>query len=232
MRIFFACWTLTALLTLQATANELTEAVRSGNPEKVSQAIAAHPEQVNGGGDQTPLAEAARVDKPLLVKMLLSAGADVNGKDTLGSLQTALHAAAYKGNPEVIQLLLDNHADVNAKSRDGSTPLHMAAREHKPAAAKLLLEHGADPNAVDNPSGFTPLHVAASYRPFAIWVGPEGEAAAKAKVENEYLEVAKSIVANKGDINAKDKQGKTPMQLAIERKNQAFADAIKAMGAQ
>ncbi|KAF1656802.1 Ankyrin repeat domain-containing protein 22, partial [Eudyptes chrysocome] len=61
-----------------------------------------------------------------LIKMLLTAGVDVNATDFSGS--TALHYACEMKNQAVIPLLLEAHADTSVKNRDGETPLDIARR--------------------------------------------------------------------------------------------------------
>ncbi len=55
------------------------------------------------------------------VKALITAGADVNAKDSKG--MTALLGAAMGGNADCLKALIDAGADVNAKDSDGQTAL-------------------------------------------------------------------------------------------------------------
>jgi hypothetical protein len=53
-----------------------------------------------------------QADRSEYVRILLSAGANVNETDNLGS--TALTAAIYNGDPEIVRLLLEANANPNS----------------------------------------------------------------------------------------------------------------------
>ncbi|MGP0076330.1 MAG: ankyrin repeat domain-containing protein [Bryobacteraceae bacterium] len=90
-------------------------------------------------------------------KILLAAGADPNGRDSLGG--TALMYASGQGDDEEVKLLLEHHADVNLKDAKGRTALMYATVGQYVAAIPLLLAHGADPLWRDN-DGLTALDLA------------------------------------------------------------------------
>ena len=77
-----------------------------------------------------------------VVKLLLDAGADVNGKLTgFKSLcWTPLHCLAGDsgGQPEVARLLYDYGADLDAEDLYGHTPIHFARNRRNEALAKQL----------------------------------------------------------------------------------------------
>lgn len=76
-----------------------------------------------------------------LLKILVSAGADLSVKDDRG--RTVLHWAAFWGYTDVAELLLSKGADVNARTVYGETPLHLAARAGQTDMVELLRKHGA-----------------------------------------------------------------------------------------
>lgn len=101
-----------------------------------------------------------------MMKLLISKGASVDGKERLG--RTALHIAVSKCSKDIVQYLVSKGADVNAVRQldwktNGWTPLHEAAARGDVAVATLLLANGAKINAkTDGESGGkTPLSVAA-----------------------------------------------------------------------
>ncbi len=78
---------------------------------------------VDAGDPQTgvpPLALATLFGHPEAVDALIQSGADVNGRDRLGS--TALHGAAFLGHVRSAGLLLDAGADPDTRNSDGATP--------------------------------------------------------------------------------------------------------------
>jgi ankyrin repeat protein len=86
----------------------------------------------------------------------------------------------------------------------GATPLHDAALAGQKAVAELLIEKGAPVNARDRESGATPLHHAASWG---------------------RVEVVQLLLDHGADPTIRNKNGATPLQLAIEN-NQPEAAAL------
>jgi ankyrin repeat protein len=66
------------------------------------------------------------------VKVLLDAGADVNGAARNGD--TALHTAAQSGNVAMIQLLADRGVTLDVQNKAGLTPLDLAMGKRAPGA--------------------------------------------------------------------------------------------------
>jgi|ERR1035441_4601856 ankyrin repeat protein len=87
----------------------------------------------------TPLIWTAELGDTEVVRMLVRAGAGVNGTNSDGA--TPLHFAA---NAEIVQLLIAAGADVNKRSLTRSTPLHHARTAE---VARLLITAGANRNA-------------------------------------------------------------------------------------
>jgi ankyrin repeat protein len=109
------------------------------------------------GTGETPLHAAlssTRQAQPLVVKVLLEAGADPNRK-TIPSVETGafmrdcrtkgetpLHRAAAFASPETIQLLLDGGAKIDAKDANGDSPLGWASWHLRPDAVLRKLCYG------------------------------------------------------------------------------------------
>ncbi|TME95903.1 MAG: ankyrin repeat domain-containing protein [Chloroflexi bacterium] len=74
-----------------------------------------------------PLGTAVFVRSALLARLLLDAGADVNGRFADGSI--ALHSAAVSGDHELIGLLLQRGADRSITNRRGHRPYDVAKDE-------------------------------------------------------------------------------------------------------
>ena len=89
-------------------------------------------------------------------KILLEAGANLNGKDLDG--YSPLHYAAMNERVGLLKVLLDSGARVNAKDDKGATPLHLAAYFYSGdfTTIKALLDAGARINA-NSYRGETPL---------------------------------------------------------------------------
>jgi len=108
------------------------------------------------GNAITALMTASSSGNPEKIRLLISAGADVNAQDRWRS--TALHRAvdatsqpmvATASLLEIIPLLVAAGADVNARDSNGQTALMIAARFRSMDVIKALLAAGADPSICD-----------------------------------------------------------------------------------
>ncbi|KAI1900193.1 hypothetical protein AGOR_G00047490 [Albula goreensis] len=124
-----------AVLTGEYKKDELLEAARSGNEEKLMALLT-----------------------PLNVNCHASDGRKSTSQKMLS---TPLHLAAGYNRVRIVQLLLQHGADVHAKDKGGLVPLHNACSYGHYEVTELLLKHGACVNAMDLWQ-FTPLHEAAS----------------------------------------------------------------------
>jgi ankyrin repeat protein len=156
-----------------------------------------------------------------LMRVLLAHGANPNatlksaalarahtpGEGTLGEGTTPLMRAARNGDAPAMRLLLAHGADPAMVQKNHTTVLMLAAgvgrglgvfaKEYSTEAemldaVKVLIEHHVDVNAV-NDSGQTALHFAAQASD----------------------DVVKLLAANGAKLDAKDKQGRTPLDAAL-----------------
>ena len=140
-----------------------------------------------------PLNKAAFYGYRDVVRLLLAKGADVNPK---GSYETTpLNEAAHSGSVPVVELLLANGAIVDAKDSSGETPIVVAARNNKYNVALLLLAKGKDEKNKSDGAAIL-LNKAIS------------------RVD---VDLAKTVLTNKFDINAKDNEGITPLISAVSQ---------------
>ncbi|WP_207062836.1 ankyrin repeat domain-containing protein [Motiliproteus sp. SC1-56] len=104
-----------------------------------------------------PLHLAAEAGDRAMTRLLLKAGAPVDGRDLFG--YTPLHRAAAAGQVAVVEALLASGADIEARDRTGKTPLLLAVSHQRPEILDRLLQAGADPG-VSTHKGRNALHYA------------------------------------------------------------------------
>ncbi|XP_057684775.1 ankyrin repeat domain-containing protein 50 isoform X2 [Corythoichthys intestinalis] len=149
------------------------------------------------------------------VRLLLDAGADVDGCDVKG--RTALRAAAWGGHEETVLILLDYDAQVDTTDSKGRTPLIAAAYMGHPEAAGVLLDRGAQVDLADN-DGRTALSVVALCGPSVP--GRQG-----------YGEVASLLLEHGADPGHRDNDGMTPLLLAAYEGHDDIVELLLDAGA-
>ncbi len=92
----------------------------------------------------TALIGAANAGNLVVVKALLKAGVDVQGKAKASSW-TALHAAAREGHAEIVKLLLEHAADPDVQHKEWGTPFDVALVQGHKNVADLLRDHMTTP---------------------------------------------------------------------------------------
>jgi ankyrin repeat protein len=113
----------------------------------------------SAGQPSQAIIEAAESGNVEMVKLLVSQGANVNGRDKEG--RTALYCASLNGHPEVVRILLKNGADPNISDDQHKAPLHCVGWCGNLEIARLLIKAGADLNA-GNAYGMTPTFFAST----------------------------------------------------------------------
>ncbi|MBF0433037.1 MAG: ankyrin repeat domain-containing protein [Fibrobacteria bacterium] len=138
-----------------------------------------------------------------IAKALIKAGADVNAHDT--TQKTVLMNAAQSAYPNILELLIKHKADINAKDKDGETALFYAIK-----GMVYDTHHGLIK---------TKLGKAGQFR------NTEGEL--PQKVIDSVVSVNKKhrrqtfrvLLENGGDPNLPNKDGSTPLMLAVKKTN-------------
>ncbi|MFT4313550.1 MAG: ankyrin repeat domain-containing protein [Wolbachia pipientis] len=132
------------------------------------------------------------------VKNLVSQGASLEAKDRNG--RTSLYWASCNGYLGVVQCLIDRGANLETRDNNGNTPLHCAAWSGQFDIVKSLVDSRRVGVNIKNDDGWTPLH----------WASRAG-----------YLDVVGYLVNNRASVDARDKDGTTPLGIAraVERSN-------------
>ncbi|ALA62494.1 ankyrin repeat family protein [Turkeypox virus] len=128
-----------------------------------------------------------------VIKALLEGGAKINQSDKYDKTPMYNIASSPSGSKIIKSLIDELRLDINERDEEGKSPLYRASKfVDCIRAVRIFLEYGADVN--DNFCGITPLHNACSYK--------------------EGIAVAKLLLDNCANINAKDSTGRTPLHTA------------------
>ena len=155
-----------------------------------------------------PLHDAARDGDPDRVAQALQSGANIAEPDASG--EPALLIAALAGKRDVVALLLDKGADIEIRNKGGLTALHAAAYGGRLDVVELLVSRGAAVNDNANYYHMTPLHAAA---------------------EEGHADVVAFLLTSKADIEAKERNGYTPLTQAGWRSHWDAAELLLKAGA-
>lgn len=181
---------------------------------------------------ETPLMLAALHGHANVVKFIIE-----TGLVTQYDLNNAFLWAASADSAKCIELLIKAGAQINVKDGDGKSALFIAAEGNKLAAMKELLKHKVDVSALNN-YGYNPLTIAArtnqkeavdlilkntdptTQAVLANQPNYEGDnALAKAIKLNHVDMVEKLFTINGINIDAKNKSGKSALNLALSSTN-------------
>ncbi len=216
-------------------------AAQNGSAESARLLLAAGANVNDRAGDgKSSLVMAAFAGHTDVATLLLNAGADPNAAD---AGYTALHAAALRGDLVLVRALLHKGANPNATLTKGSpvrrfgsqwalstpftggTPLIVAAAYLEVPVLRALLEGGANAAAA-LPDGTTALHLAAG-APMEKETRPsdllrfnviDNDTPQVPRVEKDALEAIELLVSSGADVNAKNKDGQTPLFFTLPRK--------------
>ena len=115
-------------------------------------------------------------------------------------------------------LLFEYGSDVQSKTSRKETALHLAVRKHHEPAVRVLLGHRIDIRAKDG-QGRTALHTVAEG---GDCCDPTYEERTSEELVANNLEIAKLLLENGTDMETKDGKGKTPVDLAEAKEENAM----------
>jgi ankyrin repeat protein len=142
----------------ESEASALVAAIRAGDAAAIQKLLDANPglatSKLGGAaGTRTPLHIVTDwpgffPNGPLVVRLLIAAGADPNARDPGKGSETPLHWAASSDDVEVASALIDGGADIEAADGSIGTPLDNAVGYACWDVARLLVARGARVDAL------------------------------------------------------------------------------------
>lgn len=119
-----------------------------------------------------------------------------------------LHRCAQNGDSRLMELLTAKDLEIDPVNDRGDTPLLLSCRLGHYLMAVGLVARGADVNKVGGMSGRSPLHEAA-------YVG--------------HRAIAECLIHNGAKIDARDRAGLTPAELALQAEKEAVVKLIQSL---
>ncbi|XP_014274691.1 26S proteasome non-ATPase regulatory subunit 10-like [Halyomorpha halys] len=154
----------------------------------------------------TPLQLAAIEGRVAEVEIILKEKREsVNGVNGI----SPLHWAALRGHVHVIRMLLKFGADIRSLDHEKNTALHMAAVSGSPEAVEELIIAKAEIDAQNNNNN-TALHLAVNELDF---------------------NVTKTLLRFGALTNITDQEGRSPLDLATEKRNLMMMTLLYSSGA-
>jgi ankyrin repeat protein len=184
----------------QTAAARLVQTADSSASLELLLLFGADPNQKTSSGRRL-LHEAVPIRNIEAMRVLLRAGADVNGRDAEGKTPLIFAADYSYENLPVVKVLVEAGAEINARDSDGGTALLYAIGYPEKIDA-YLLEHGADINLASH-DGSTPLMRAA---------------------EKGVFDIARTLIEHGADVKAQMKNGRTAVHSAAGHKGDDWAE--------
>jgi glyoxylase-like metal-dependent hydrolase (beta-lactamase superfamily II) len=197
---------LLCLWAAAAGAQELLEAVKTGDLDKVRLIVERDPKIVdipNQNGETILFGAIVPGGRAEIVEYLISKGANVNKMNNFH--MAPLHLACRRGLPiEIVRLLVEHGADVNAASKYQGRPVDMAYDRGDEPLISYLTSKGAVPTPLE----FETVELAAGLHRLAypwgmrnnlvVSTGPDGALVVDTGFSARALDAIRKIVAGFG----------------------------------
>ena len=215
---------------LKPKGDSIWSAAAEGNLNSVKKYLAKGLDINAKGGSlkSSALLSATLYDQVKMAEFLIRNGADVNAKGDDGG--TALHAAAFLGQYEIAKLLIQNGADVDARNNEGETVINgtMADWETTKFIAGML-QLKLDRESVETGRSQIVELLRKNGATAEFSDPPDNNFWTMVGVGN--LPAVKQHLAKGLDINAKNKDGVTALQIATLLGQYEIAELLVQKGA-
>lgn len=154
-----------------------------------------------------------------------------------------MHIVIEEDNLEVVKYLISKGADLKLKNNDGDDALIIATKKGLHKVFVHLLSQGADLATTSPKTKRQPIHIAARYGDLGILdaiidkgVDANQEAIYKEvplhlAIKSLFLPSVKYLIEKGANINAKDKSGKTRLDITRKTSSRRIIDLLVKSGA-
>lgn len=181
--------------------------------------------------------------KLIALGIVLLSGLQVGTAWADDALDNSLFDAVKSYDTTKVETLIAQGADVNAKDKDGNSPLYFATLQNSTAIVEALLSQGANPKSNDYSSiriaarqgskGVMEAFLAHGINPnlkLGIFETPLLYLAVE-WIEGGNKAAAEVLIVHGADVNAKDKDGNTPLTWASYTGKKEIAKLLISKGA-
>lgn len=175
-----------------------------------------------------------------IYELLLSRGADANSTDSFGD--NALHIATLtEVSVPILETLVANGADINERNKKGLTPLAQAVQRRTAEHIEFFASLGADIHAEDIDSNTPLIRALDAGLDITKQLINQENSSSRDSMGNTplHITVARQVSLDQiqflldggSDANARNRNGHSPLYLAVERNNRTIGELLLTYGA-
>lgn len=210
-----------------STADEFAAACNRADSDRARELVASDPSLLDDAGNLLYLAaERGRVDS---LRLLVELGLDVDGDADRSS---PLNDAALAGQLETVKLLVELGANVEARNHYNGTPLSAANHKDQRHVVEYLLQFASIRDAVRF-GGLDRVHTLLRENPECVNArDDDGHTPLHSPNQGTKHgeEIVELLIEHGADINAKNHEGRTPVDQMLQNGREDLAEVLRRHG--